>query len=517
MSVGAWQVECPAGTFGAMAARGLAGVLRWTGGGMSLVGTLRAGLRTPARPAGARIGRGVTLRAQVLGTVLVINVVAAFLAGWVVVLNARAATRSEMAAAVEMAERMVREAAERIALDPQAGAGALPVHLRHLRHVRLSLADPAGQHRGPASEPPRRGAAEAPAWFARLVGVDGPVREVPITSGGATVARVVVAGVPDDEIAEVWNDVTDFASVAIGVNGAILLALFLALGRVRRELARLRTALGALEHDRLCPPLAPPRIRELAEVADGVNALARALEAARAENARLNARLVSLEEDERRRIASELHDELGPLMFGLKAGADSLARMAVQVPGPLRERVADRAGNLVDIVERMQGANRRLLRRLRPAALGHVPLADVLASLVADFRQHDPERVFRLELGALGAGYGAALEATLYRCVQEGVTNALRHGGARSVSVVVGEGGTGAGSKWLRLVLRDDGRGLPSHVVDGLGLAGMRERVRALGGQCGLTQAAGGGACLMVEIPLPGAAALAPREEETLK
>lgn len=483
-------------------------------GDMSVADMLRA-----AAPVCERVlrpcGRSLTLRAQVLGVVLAINAVAALVAGWVVVLNARAATRSEMAASVEMAEQMVREAAERFAADPQALEDALPGHLRHLRHVRLSLSDAAGRPLSFALPiPQHRADSAAPEWFGRLIGVEKMEREVAITAAGATVARVRVEGVPDDELAEVWDDVTDFASVAIGVNAAILLALYVALGRVRRDLAEFRAALGELEHADLSHPLAPPRIRELAAAADGVNALAEALGAARRENTRLSAQLVSLEEDERRRIAGELHDELGPLMFGLKAGADSLARMAAQGPPDLAEKLSARAGNLVAIVERMQGANRRLLRRLRPASLGHVPLADVISGLVADFRQHDPERHFHLELGPLRAGYGAATDATLYRCVQEGVTNALRHGDARTVAVALREQRDGAGGTRMRLLVRDDGTGLPPQVREGLGLAGMRERVRALGGWCALADGNCGGAGLTVEIPLAGATAATPFAEE---
>ncbi|MFG1402969.1 histidine kinase [Xanthobacter sediminis] len=479
------------------------------GRAVSMAGAERVPASAISAPARQRVP---TLRAQVLGIVLAINAAAALVAGWVIVLNARAAARSEMAASVEMAEQMVREAAERIAEDPRALDAALPSHLRHLRHVRLSVSDAGGRVISDAEEARAPAADErAPAWFARLVGVEEMVREVAVTVGGATVAHVTVAGVPDDEVAEVWNDMTDFAAVAVGVNAAILAALFVALGRVRRELGRFRAALGDLQQARFVRPLAPPRVRELAEAAEGVNALAAALDAARRENARLSARLVGLEEEERRRIAGELHDELGPLLFGLKAGSDSLARMAVQAPPALAPRLAERAGSLVDIVARMQEANRRLLRRLRPPALGCVPLADVLENLLADFRRHDPERAFRLEAAPLRTGYGAAVEATLYRCAQEGVTNALRHGEARTVRLALAERVDGEGRAWLRLDVQDDGVGLgagpPRGASEGLGLAGMRERVRALGGWCALTAGQEGGARLKVEVPLDAPAA----------
>ncbi|MFS8036618.1 ATP-binding protein [Xanthobacter sp. AM11] len=457
----------------------------------------------PVAPARAR----TSLRAQVLGTVLAINAFAALVAGTVVVLNARVATQREMTASVAMAENMVREMADRFSGDPAAASMAtLPLPLRHLRHVRFTVEDAAGRALPLPGTPVRDGEDGAPAWFARLVDAAEVSREVEVAANGVPLGRVKVSGVPDDEIAEVWDDVVDFAAVAVAVNAAILAALYLALGRVRADLGRFRGALAQLEHSHFSCRVAPPRTRELAEVAERFNALAAALDAARADNGRLNARLVSLQEDERRQIARELHDELGPLMFGLKASADSLRRAAAELPPPLGGRIAERTQGMVGIVERMQTANRRLLRKIRPAALDHVALADVLASLVADFRQHDPERDFRFAAGPLAAHYGPAQDATLYRCVQEGVTNALRHGDARTVEVGLAEEAGSGPQRHLRLTVADDGSGLKPGLAEGLGLTGMRERVRALGGACRLAPREGGGATLVVDIPVAGAA-----------
>lgn len=473
---------------------------------MSLRDTILPRLRAATRPApdgrAAGLSGCMSLRTQVLGTVLAINAVAAVVAGSVVVINAREAAEREMTASVEMAEKMVRETAERMA----DGASRLtmdqwPVHLRHLRHVRIQVEDAAGH---PLALPADGGAQGkgAPEWFARLVGVGEVSRKIDVTANGAVVGRVRVSGVPDDEVAEVWEDVSDFAGVAVAVNVAILLALYLALGRVRADLGRFRAALGELEHNRFACRVPPPRSRELAEVAERFNALAEALDAAREDNARLNARLVSLQEDERRQVARELHDELGPLMFGLKASADSLQRLAAAAPQEVAGRIAARTAALVGIVERMQLANRRLLRKIRPAALDHVAMADVLSNLLVDFRQHDGERQFVFEPGALADHYGPAHDATLYRCVQEAVTNALRHGDARTVHVALTE--VQEAPPRLRLVVTDDGSGPPTDLAEGLGLTGMRERVRALGGSCRLTASPAGGACLVVEIPITG-------------
>ncbi|MFG1332262.1 ATP-binding protein [Xanthobacter autotrophicus] len=468
----------------------------------------------PAQPS-ATVGRRASLRVRVLGVVVAINAAAAVVAGTVVVHNARVAAEREMTASVEMAERMVRETAERMADAPAAGGPAAgefanwPVHLRHLRHVRIVIEDAQGRPiplKPSGSREQDDGDAGAPAWFAHLVGVSEVARDIEVRINGALFGRVRVAGVPDDEVDEVWEDVSDFAVVAIAVNAAILLALYVALGRVRSDLGRFRNALGELEQNRFSCRVDLPRTRELAEVAERFNELAAALAAARAENDRLNAHLVTLQEDERRQIASELHDELGPLMFGLKAGAESLARAAAEAEGPAKARIADRTHGLVGIVERMQATNRRLLRRIRPAALDLLSLREAISSLLADFRQHDPSRTFLLAAGPLAAHYCAARDATLYRCVQEAVTNALKHGDARTIEVEIGEVAGAAGPEGgvlLRLVVTDDGPGPPDRIVEGLGLAGMRERVRALGGTFRFERGPKGGARFVAEISVP--------------
>ncbi len=450
------------------------------------------------------VPRRVSLRTRVLGAVLAINLVAAVVAGAVVVVNARVAAGREMVASIEMAENMVREVAERVATEPGTTlAAAFPPHLRHLRHVRISLEGPDGRPAVlPADGAPAGGEA-APSWFARLIGVSQVTRRIDVVADGTLIGRVRIEGVPDDEVAEVWDDVFDFASVALAVNFAILSALFVALGQVRRDLSRFRDGLDELEHNEFACRVEPPRTRELAEVAERFNAFAETLGAAREENAHLYARLVSLQEDERRQIAGDLHDELGPLMFGLKASADSLARLAATAPAENAERMVARAKSLIEIVERMQVANRRLLTRIRPAALDHVPLKDVLSSLVADFRQHDPERRFALEAAHLADHYEPSFDATVYRCAQEGVTNALKHGNARSVRIAVGEEGRGGAGALLRIVITDDGQGPPAIPVMGHGLSGMKERVQALGGTCRLERAPNGGARLFVELPIP--------------
>src|SRR5262249_60427633 len=112
--------------------------------------------------------------------------------------------------------------------------------------------------------------------------------------------------------------------------------------------------------------------------------LAQGSAAWRAENAELNRRLLTAQDDERKRPAPELHDEVGPSLFGLKANASSIASAAAGLPEPVGVKLMQRVRDSLAIIEHLQAINRSMLNRLRPMALGHVPLRDLLAELVQE-------------------------------------------------------------------------------------------------------------------------------------
>src|SRR5262249_11777961 len=163
-----------------------------------------------------------------------------------------------------------------------------------------------------------------------------------------------------------------------------------------------------------------------AAIADRFNALAEALEATRAENQSLSGRLITAQDDERRRTALDLHDEVGPSLFGLKANAASIAKAADALPGEAAQAIKARGNDLLAIIDHLQTINRGMLNRLRPMALGQLPLHDVLSELVAERGRQFPHIRFMFTARKLDRSYGEPVDLTLYRCVQESLTNAIR-------------------------------------------------------------------------------------------
>jgi hypothetical protein len=157
---------------------------------------------------------------------------------------------------------------------------------------------------------------------------------VAVVSGGRTIGTVEIVSEPRDEIAEVWENSIALAAVAAVTVLMMVGVLYLVLGRVLDPLTALATGLRGLERRDYKVRLARPKVHEFAAIVDRFNALAGALDDARAENIALNRRMITAQDDERRRTALELHDEVGPSLFGLKANVASIAKVARGLPGP---------------------------------------------------------------------------------------------------------------------------------------------------------------------------------------
>ena len=449
-----------------------------------------------------------SIRTQLLIIVLVIELAAALVAGAVTVLKARTSTRVEIEASMRLAQLFVTEALRLVRDDTpiQHVLSDVPLQARLLRHVRISVHDmadvPVAQI--PASiDPATAGKAErapAPAWFQALIAPAIERHVIPITAHGQQIGSVVIVSEPKDEIAEVWENTVALALVALAVTAAVMAALYVLFGRALAPLTGLARGLTDLEHRDYAVRLPVPETREFVALATRFNALAQTLESARAENVRLSQRLITAQDDERRNIALELHDEVGPSLFGLKAIATSIGTIASDSLDGMRQIASERVHDILTIIEHLQTINRGLLNRLRPMALGHVPLQDLISQLIRDRAREHAQIRFELDAANLAKTYGDTIDLTIYRCVQESITNAIRHAAAQQIVVRLVEADSEASQ--LVLKIEDDGQGMVSNAPRGLGVAGMEERVGALGGQFAIEPRPGGGTVVRAVIPL---------------
>jgi PAS domain S-box-containing protein len=207
----------------------------------------------------------------------------------------------------------------------------------------------------------------------------------------------------------------------------------------------------------------------------------------------LSARLLEVQEIERKHLARELHDEIGQLLTGLRL----LLRTGADLPsGPMRTRLEQAHELIDDLLTRV----RKLSFDLRPADLDHFGLLPALLALfekysdqtgiLINFKHHGIERRF-----------SAPVETAAYRIVQEALTNAARYAGVAGVTVTAW-----SGESQLKLQIVDRGCGFDPEVglksQGSSGLLGMKERISLLGGSLSLESAAGAGTAITAELPV---------------
>jgi two-component system sensor histidine kinase UhpB len=223
------------------------------------------------------------------------------------------------------------------------------------------------------------------------------------------------------------------------------------------------------------------------------------LRAAFETNQRLTRDNVRLLEQERRQLARELHDELGQSLNAIKIDAVTMRDTRGALPSET-ERTAQR---IVAVVDHVEGIVHDIVGRLRPAGLDELGLAAAIDHCLEGWRRRMPAVRFNFTGPAVERDFGESANITLFRMVQEGLTNAAKHARARHVHIELETREDPAQQREEAvLIVRDDGVGVPeTSAARGLGLVGMRERVEALGGSFDAGPIAEGGFRLVARIP----------------
>jgi two-component system sensor histidine kinase UhpB len=267
---------------------------------------------------------------------------------------------------------------------------------------------------------------------------------------------------------------TSVEQLAIILGGAAIM-LFAYRSLLHGALAPLERLTAVM---RRIDPLAPGQRLDTDAPGEEVSALAEAfndmldrLEGERRDSAQ---RALAAQEDERRRVARELHDEIGQLLTGLLLRSETLARRAPEDLRPDLESLREAARQAAEEV-------RVIAQRLRPEALDELGLQSALLALstaLANRTGIDIER--RLERGL---ALSPEAELVIYRVAQESLTNVARHAGATKVLLSLSTNG----EEGALLVVRDDGVGLPADANhSSSGIRGMRERALLVGAQLSL-------------------------------
>ena len=487
--------------------------------------------RRPTSPAGRLLcwlWYDRSVRWQLLLAFAVITFCASALAATILVIDARNRAIAEMTGTMQIAEHFIQELVDKVADKPAAARlpQKLVAELGHLRHVDITVIDENGSSEtiNPSDKPPDLSRLEtggddrqaleelhgrrAADVFVKLIGVATKTREVPVIVDRKRVATVVITGRPQDEIAEAWTGLATMAMIWLFTNISMIAALYVIFGRILKPLTDVADGMRDLELGDSKVRIDTPRVRELRDIAHSFNHMAESLDTVTAENKALLHQLLGVQEQERRRIAGDLHDEVGPCLFGIMSNMSSIKRSVDALPEAQAQAIGKRIGNIKDICERLKLMNRNLLNRLYPMAAGRVTIAELIARLIAEFESRHPDADVTMRHADLADSYGEELDLLIYRTVQEGVSNALRHAQAGRIVVELERKDEPnprdrcTGRAMLEITVSDDGIGIAAETQPGFGLKTMRERAKARGGTFAIARREPSGTRLSVRVPL---------------
>lgn len=362
----------------------------------------------------------------------------------------------------------------------------------------------------PASEAPRTlcsqiegVGAPPPQWFGAafdiLFGAQPSVTR-PLTVRAPETGAVVATADPQSAVRQAWRQISIVVSVAatmaIGICALAAIAIAHALAPTQIVIDGLRRLASG---DYRCRIRAYAR-GEFGLIARAVNDLAERLAQTTAERVALTKRLFEVQEEERRALARDLHDEFGQCLTATIAFAG-----AIEAGAGDRPDLAEDARSIARTAKRMMGALRETLARLRSQDLEELGLEACLIRLVAGWNaQTAPKARVHLDLMGDLADVPQAVSTSVYRIAQECLTNAMRHGAPSDVYLRVERPTSEEGV--IALVVEDDGGGDPERInrSSGHGVLGMRERIAAFGGSLSVASASRG---IRVCAKIPVAAA----------
>jgi len=224
------------------------------------------------------------------------------------------------------------------------------------------------------------------------------------------------------------------------------------------------------------------------------------LEQALAENKRLAQQYVDMQENERKALARDLHDELGQYLNAIKLDAVSIRESMTAPPG-----THDLSRAMIANIDRVYDVVTGLIRQLRPVGFDDLGVAAALEHCVDDWRSRLPLTTVELSTTGDFETVDETRGLVLYRLVQEALTNIARHAHATRVEIRIAAARAADPKQCIEILIADNGAGADLGAPRlGLGLVGMRERVSALGGSITLASERGAGFQVKASLPMAG-------------
>ncbi len=420
-----------------------------------------------------------------------------------VVHNARRSVSEEVRSSVNMALQWVDAGLAR----SEGRQQTLPTWLVELarmekiRRLHIQMQQPAKSFIDLSNDAPRQSLVSAPAWFVWAVTPSSVIGERELTNSDGEPIHILIEANPADEIAEAWTEARSFLIFMVALAAAVSALVHISLGRAFKSVAHILRGMEDIEQGDYGKRLPHFNMQEFDRISAAFNHMAQALAKSRVDNRELTWHSLRVQEEERRFLAQELHDELGQSLSAIKAMAASLRHtndLGLSSDPDKPSLKTEAAQTIMDQCDRLFGVVRGMMRRLRPMMLDELGLIPCLQDMIDNWHSRHSNIEIVSELDNDAEEFVGNAKIHLYRIVQESLTNVSKHAEAKNVHIELNL----TEDDCISLVIVDDGKGYdPSLPRDGFGLHGIHERVASMDGSWALQTAPNQGVRLEIKIP----------------
>ena len=333
-----------------------------------------------------------------------------------------------------------------------------------------------------------------PAWFVKAMDISSignEVRRKSIMLNGRHLGDLVVTPDPSYEIIEVWEDTVGLLGL-VGLFFVLMNVMaYIAVRYTFKPVKQILEALTQIEQGQFNSRLPNFKQVELQGIGQKFNAMADTLQSSTQNNHRLTQQIIRLQEDERKSLAQDIHDEIGQYLTAIHVDASAI--LGAKKMATAKES----AGAISNITRQMMTTIHELLQRLRPRVLDELGLGLALAELIHSWRQRNRNITLIHNISSDLGQVDESVTITAYRVMQECLTNVSKHSKAKHLTIDVSQD-----IKNVYMKIEDDGLGFDAaENSNGYGLAGMKERVQGLFGSMTIQTSVGKGTKISIVLP----------------
>jgi len=367
--------------------------------------------------------------------------------------------------------------------------------LGNIRHLKIDFFDvnrklrETNRHAGSSEQ-----IESPPHWFVKamdLSSLSGAEKRKNIVLNGRYLGELVITPDPSYEMAEIWEDTKSLLEMLAVFFVLLNIFAFVAVRHTFKPVKQIVIGLKKLEDGQFEERLPTFKQIELRDIGLKFNAMADKLQQSVQNSHRLTQQIINLQEDERKRLAQDIHDEIGQYLTAIHVDASAI------VNSKKLSLAKESARAISSVTRQMMLTIHELLQRLRPRVLDELGLSLALAELIHHWRQRNRSVSLVHSVSNQLGEVDETVAVTAYRIMQECLTNVSKHANPKRLHITVTHD-----DKNILMEIIDDGKGFDiGQMTEGFGLAGMRERVYGLTGQMHIEASPVSGTKISITLP----------------